>query len=141
MDIILVLNPQQFIHGISLKVSLILFQVYSLSNYSILISFSLSFCIVPKIRFEELGYFAPMIFEKLRQDFLDIYPNENFIRNSYIKYLKINKLNENQLSTVKLNNYTQKTIVTNDLLQNINQNILSKKKTTVLFFIMKQMFL
>jgi len=74
-----------------------------------------------------------MIFEKLRQDFLDIYPNENFIRNSYIKYLKINKSNENQLSTVKLNNYTQKTIVTNDLLQKINQNILSKKKTTVLF--------
>jgi len=58
-----------------------------------------------------------MIFEKLRQDFLDIYPNELFIRNSYIKYLKTNQLNENQISTIKYNNFINNH--NNDLLQNI----------------------
>ncbi|CAF1054959.1 unnamed protein product [Rotaria sordida] len=56
---------------------------------------------IPKNRFKELGSFAPMIFEKLREDFLDIFPNEIFIRNSYIKYLQTNKLNENEISIIK----------------------------------------
>jgi hypothetical protein len=63
-----------------------------------------------------------MIFEKLRQDFLDIYPNELFIRNSYIKYLKTNQLNENQISTIKFNNHN------NDLLQNILSTKIKKKR-------------
>jgi hypothetical protein len=116
MVIILVLNPPQFIHGISLEIPSILFQVYSLSKYFIFIS-SFLFFIVPKTCFKEFGYFARMIFEKLRQDFLDIYPNEIFIRNSYIKYLKTNQSNENQIST-----YTKQSIIikhNNDLLQNI----------------------
>jgi len=129
MDIILDLNPQQFIHGISLEVPSISFQVYSLLNNIILIF--LLFFIVSKNRFKELGYFAPMIFEKLRQDFLDIYPNEIFIRNSYIKYLKMNKFNQNEISTIQFSNYTKQSIINNhdnDFLQKINQNILSTKK-------------
>lgn len=46
---------------------------------------------VPKIRFKEFGSFAPMIFEKLRQDFLDIFPDEHFIRQSYIQHLQMNQ--------------------------------------------------
>jgi hypothetical protein len=69
-----------------------------------------------------------MIFEKLRQDFLDIYPTETFIRNSYIKYLKMNQLNENDISIIKFNNH--KKHHENDFTQKINwipeQNILSK---------------
>ena len=83
---------------------------------------------VPKTRFKELGNFASMIFEKLRQDFLDIYPNENFIRNSYIKYLKIN------------NNHKKRSDINNhdiDRTQKINwipeQNILSMMKTILDF--------
>lgn len=49
------------------------------------------FSIVPKIRFTELGSFARMIFEKLRQDFLDILPTELSIRQSYIQYLQMNQ--------------------------------------------------
>jgi len=89
------------------------------------------FFIVSKNRFKELGYFAPMIFEKLCQDFLDIYPNEIFIRNSYIKYLKMNKFNQNEISTIQFSNYTKQSIINNhdnDFLQKINQNILSTKK-------------
>jgi hypothetical protein len=56
--------------------------------------------IVPKVRFKEFGSFAPMIFEKLRQDFLDIYPSEFVIRNSYIKYLETNQSNENEFSSI-----------------------------------------
>jgi hypothetical protein len=88
---------------------------------------NLSFLIVPKTRFKELGYFAPMIFEKLRQDFLDIYPDEISIRHSYIKYLKINPSNENDISIIKF----KRSIINNNLLQKINwipeQNILSTK--------------
>jgi hypothetical protein len=69
---------------------------------------------VPKTRFKELGNFAPMIFEKIRQDFLDIYPNENFIRNSYIKYLKIN--NNHDIDRIQKINWTPE------------QNILSMMK-------------
>ena len=32
-----------------------------------------------------------MILEKLRQDFLDIFPSERFIRQSYIQHLQINQ--------------------------------------------------
>ena len=49
------------------------------------------FSIVPKIRFKELGSFARMIFEKLRQDYLDILPTELSIRQSYIQYLQMNQ--------------------------------------------------
>ncbi|CAF4564540.1 unnamed protein product [Rotaria sp. Silwood1] len=56
---------------------------------------------IPKHHFKELGSFAPMIFEKLREDFLDIFPNEILIRNSYIKYLQTNKSNEHEISTIK----------------------------------------
>jgi len=123
MVIILVLNLQQFIHGISLEIPLILFQVYSLSKYfNLHLFFIFLFFVVPKNCFKEFGYFAPMIFEKLRQDFLDIYPNELFIRNSYIKYLKTNQLNENQISTIKFNNHN------NDLLQNILSTKIKKKR-------------
>ncbi|UJR26754.1 hypothetical protein I4U23_008069 [Adineta vaga] len=82
---------------------------------------------IPKIRFKELGHFAPMIFEKLRVDFLDIYPNENFIRNSFIKYLRTNKSNENELLTMKFSNQKQRIVRNND--NNIKwipeQNLLS----------------
>lgn len=69
-----------------------------------------------------MGYFARMILEKLRQDFLDIYPNKTFIRNSYIKDLQINE--------IKFNNYIKQSIIKNqknDILKTINQNILSTK--------------
>ena len=70
-----------------------------------------------------------MIFEKLRQDFLDIYPTENFIRNSYIKYLKMNKINGND----EFNNHKKRSNNHDiNFIQKINwipeQNILSKIK-------------
>ncbi|CAF1300649.1 unnamed protein product [Adineta steineri] len=82
---------------------------------------------IPKNRFKELGYFAPMIFNKLRQDYLDIYPNEDFIRDLYIKHIKTN---ENDMSTIKINNQKQRITINN--LNKMNwipeQNILSIKK-------------
>ena len=72
-----------------------------------------------------------MILEKLRQDFLDIYPSEYSIRSSYIKYLKTN---ENEMSIIKfishrkLSNPNSHNI---DFMERINwipeKNILSTK--------------
>jgi hypothetical protein len=102
------------------------------SSIIILIQLFASFFFeVPKSRFKELGSFAPMIFEKLRQDFLNIYPTELFIRNSYIKNLK----NTKEISTIKFNTNKKRLTSTNhdvDFLQKLNwipeQNILRKKK-------------
>ncbi|CAF2857682.1 unnamed protein product [Rotaria sp. Silwood2] len=95
---------------------------------------------IPKKRFKELGSFAPMIFEKLRQDFLDIFPDESFIRNSYIKYLQTNKSNENEISTIKFSDHKKRSTINNQDMENINwipeQNILSIKKI-IFFFILK----
>jgi len=87
-----------------------------------------SFHKVPKNRFKELGYFAPMILEKLRQDFLEIYPNEIFIRNSYIKYLHTN---QNEITTIKFTNQNKQSAINSDFMQKMNwipeENILSMK--------------
>jgi hypothetical protein len=95
-----------------------------ISSILILTSSIYSSSLVRKDRFKELGSFALMIFEKLRQDFLDIYPSEFFIRNSYIKNLQMNQSNENQFSTIA-NKHE------NHFLQKINripeQRILSTK--------------
>ncbi|CAF0732703.1 unnamed protein product [Adineta ricciae] len=65
---------------------------------------------VPKDRFKQLGHFAPMIFEKLREDFLDMYPNTNFIRRSYIKYLQTNQSSEKDFVAVKFKNQKQRMV-------------------------------
>ncbi|CAF1231595.1 unnamed protein product [Rotaria magnacalcarata] len=86
---------------------------------------------IPKSRFEKLGSFAPVVFEKLRQDFLDIFPNEAFIRNSYIKNLQINKSNENETS--KISNHKKQSTINSHNFEKMQwipeQNILSKKIT------------
>ena len=51
-----------------------------------------------------------MVFEKLREDFLDMYPNTNFIRKSYIKYLQTNQSSEKDFVTVKFKNPKQQMI-------------------------------
>ncbi len=69
-----------------------------------------------------------MILEKLRQDFLEIYPNEIFIRNSYIKYLQTN---QNEISTIKFTNQNKQSTINSDFRQKIKwipeENILSMK--------------
>ena len=76
----------------------------------------ISSLIVPKVRFKELGSFASMIFEKLHQDFLDIYPSEFVIRNSYMKYLEMNQSNENEFSSPITNKHE------NHFLEKINRS-------------------
>ncbi len=102
-----------------------------ISSISIIKQFYFNlFCFleVPKTCFKELGYFAPMILEKLRQDFLEIYPNEIFIRNSYIKYLQTN---QNEISTIKFTNQNKQSTINSDFRQKIKwipeENILSMK--------------
>ncbi|CAF0732606.1 unnamed protein product [Adineta ricciae] len=82
---------------------------------------------IPKDRFKQLGHFASMVFEKLREDFLDMYPNTNSIRQSYIKYLQTNQSSEKDFVTVKFKNKKQPIISTSH--EKINwipkQNLLS----------------
>ncbi|CAF3437861.1 unnamed protein product [Rotaria socialis] len=95
---------------------------------------------IPKRRFEKLGSFAPVIFEKLRQDFLDIFPSETFIRNSYIKNLQANKPNENEIS--KISNHKKQSTINSHNFEKIQwipeQNILSKKITDKKDFVVKK---
>lgn len=88
MDIISDLNQRVIMPGISLVRVLILSPV----SLIFLEFFAwIWFFIVPKVRFQELGLFARMIFDKLRQDYLDIFPTESSIRQSYIEYLQMNQ--------------------------------------------------
>ncbi|CAF1250697.1 unnamed protein product, partial [Didymodactylos carnosus] len=42
----------------------------------------------------ELGDFAPMVYDKIRQDFIDIMSDVTRAKHEYIKKLKVNKLSE-----------------------------------------------
>lgn len=73
-----------------------------------------------------------MIYEKLRQDFLDIFPNEASIRNSYMKYLQTNSFNE--ISSNRFTYYKKRSSFNNQIIKKLNfipeKNILSKKYYT-----------
>ena len=59
--------------------------------------------LVSKQRFKALGSFAPFILEKLRQDFLDSFPDESFIRNAYLKSLQMNPTAMNNMTGKSFN--------------------------------------